>query len=113
MLVYREITKGIVDIKGDEENNIKTIAVLLGKQKASIVAAAFYILAISLTPLPWLLGIVSFWFLPLVALTDIGLVYASILLLLNPSKKTAKKIKNRNLLWFFTGLLAFIAGTLA
>lgn len=107
----REITKGIVDVQGDKENNIKTIAVLYGEQKAAVVASIFYFSAVSLTPLPWFLGIVSFWFLPFVALTDMGLTLASILLLLNPSRENARRIKNRNLFWFFAGLLAFIAGT--
>ncbi len=107
----REITKGIVDVQGDEMANIKTIAMLYGRQRAALVATAFYLSAVSLTPLPWILGIVSFWFMPFVVLTNMGLILASALLLLNPSKENAKRIKNRNLLWFFTGLLAFITGT--
>lgn len=106
----REITKGIVDVQGDKENNVKTIAVLYGEQKAAVVAAVFYFLAVSLTPLPWLLELVSVWFLPLVALTDIGLASTSISLILNPSRENARRIKNQNLLWFSTGLLAFIVG---
>ena len=49
----REITKGIVDVQGDKENNIRTIAVLYGEPKAAIVAAMFYVSAVSLTPIPW------------------------------------------------------------
>lgn len=107
----REITKGIVDVQGDRENNVRTVAVVYGARKAAVVAAIFYLSAVSLTPLPWLLGIVHFWFLPFVVLTDMGLILASILLLLNPSRENARRIKNRNLFWFFTGLLAFILGT--
>lgn len=106
----REVIKGIVDVQGDKENNIRTIAVLFGERKAAVVAAIFYLSAVSLTPLPWFLGVVSFWFLPFVVLTDMGLVLASVLLLLNPSRENAKRIKNRTLFWFFTGLLAFIIG---
>ena len=108
----REVTKGIVDIQGDRENNIKTIAVLYGKQKAAAIASLFYLLAVSLTPLPWLLGIVSYWFLPFVFLTDVGLILDSILLFLKPSRENARKIKNRNLFWFLSGLLAFIMGAI-
>jgi len=107
----REITKGIVDVQGDRENNVRTVAVVYGERKAAIVATIFYFSAVSLTPLPWLLGIVYFWFLPFVVLTDMGLILASILLLLNPSRENARRIKNRNLFWFFSGLLAFILGT--
>jgi geranylgeranylglycerol-phosphate geranylgeranyltransferase len=109
----REITKGIVDVQGDKENEIRTIAVSLGEKKAAIAATIFYLSAVSLTPLPWILGVTSFWYLPFVVLTDIGLGSASLLLLLNPSRENARNIKNRNLFWFFSGLLAFILGTLA
>jgi len=107
----REITKGIVDVQGDKKANIRTIAVLHGERKAAAVAAIFHLSAVSLTPLPWLLGIVTLWFLPFVVLTDMGLVLASTLLLSNPSRENARRIKNRNLFWFFSGLLAFIAGS--
>lgn len=106
----REVTKGIVDAQGDREKNIRTIAVLHGEKKAAVVAAALYLSAVSLTPLPWLLDTVSSWYLPFAFFADMGLILASILLLVNPSKDNARRIKNRNLFWFFSGLLAFLAG---
>ncbi len=108
----REVTKGIVDIEGDREKNIRTVAVLHGEKKAAVVAAALLIFAVCLTPVPWFLGIVYFWYLPFVVLTDVGLILASILLLLNPSRENAKKIKNRELAWFLSGLLAFVIGAI-
>ncbi len=106
----REVTKGIVDVEGDRRNNVGTVAVLYGEHKAAVVAVIFYLSAVALTPLPWFWGIVSFWFLPFVFLTDMGLALASVLLILDPSRENARRIKNRNLLWFLSGLLAFIAG---
>lgn len=108
----REITKGIVDVQGDEENNIRTVAVVYGRRRAAITAAFFYLLAVSLTPLPWLLNAVSLWFLPFVALTDAGLIHTSISLVKDYSRANARRTKKRNLLWFSIGLLAFVAGTL-
>jgi len=108
----REITKGIVDIEGDKPHNIKTIAVTHGERTAAFVAAAFSLLAVSLSPLPWMWGLVSDLFLPPVILTDMGLVVSAILLLRDYSRTNAKKIKNLGLVWFVTGLLAFILGTI-
>jgi geranylgeranylglycerol-phosphate geranylgeranyltransferase len=108
----REVTKGIVDLEGDREKNIRTVAVLHGEKNAAKVAAALHIFAVSLTPVPWVLGIVSFWYLPFVVLTDMGLILTSILLLLNPSRENARRIKNRELAWFLSGLLAFTAGVI-
>ena len=108
----REITKGIVDVEGDRSHNIKTIAVTKGERTAAIIAAIFSLLAVSLSPLPWIWGIVSNWFLPPVILTDLGLIGSSIMLLRDYSRTNAKKIKSLSLAWFVTGLLAFTLGTI-
>lgn len=108
----REITKGIVDVEGDRSHNIKTVAVAFGEKTAAIVATAFSITAVTLSPLPWLWNLVSVWFLPAVIITDVGLVVSAILLLKNHSRENAKKIKNMHLAWFLTGLVAFVMGTI-
>jgi len=108
----REITKGIVDVQGDRIQNVKTLAVRYGEKMAAIAAALFYLSAVLLSPIPWLLHIVSFGFVPLVAITDFGLVASSFLLLKDHSRENARKIKNIVLLWFIVGLLAFILGAL-
>ena len=106
----REITKGIVDVKGDSAEGVKTLAVRYGERAAAVVAAVFYLSAVALTPLPWYLGIVSFWFIPLVLVTDVGFAVSSILLLKNYSRENARRIKKLVLLWFVLGLLAFVFG---
>ena len=107
----REIAKGIVDVEGDKSQNVRTIAVLYGERTAAVASSFFSVLAVSLSPLPWLWKLVSDWFLPFVILTDVGLIVSSISLLRNYSRKNAKRVKNLSLVWFTTGLLAFIAGT--
>ena len=107
----REITKGIVDVKGDNAHNVKTIAVRFGEKKAAIAAAASYVFAVFLSPLPLVLNLVSLWFVPFVLVTDVGLVGCSVLLVKNPSRENARRIKKLVLLLFIIGLLAFIFGT--
>lgn len=106
----REITKGIVDVKGDSAEGVKTLAVRYGERNAAVVAVVFYLSAVALTPIPWLLGLVSFWFIPVVVLTDVGFIVSSVSLLKNYSRENARKIKKIVLLWFVTGLLAFVLG---
>jgi len=107
----REITKGIVDVKGDEARNVKTLAVRFGEKSAAVAAVIFYLLAVLLSPIPWFLNMVSLWFIPLVAVTDAGLIASSFLLLKDHSRENARKTKNTVILWLFVGLLAFVAGT--
>ncbi len=108
----REITKGIVDVKGDSAEGIKTLAVRYGEKKAAIASAVFYVSAVALTPIPVLLGAVSFWFIPFVLVTDIGLIACSTTLLKNYSRENARKVKKLVLLFFVFGLIAFILGAL-
>lgn len=106
----REITKGIVDVKGDAAENVKTLAVRYGERNAAVAAAVFYISAVALTPIPWFIGSVSVWFIPFVLATDVGLAACSALLLLDHSREKARKIKNTVLLLFILGLLAYVFG---
>jgi geranylgeranylglycerol-phosphate geranylgeranyltransferase len=108
----REITKGIVDVQGDKQQNVMTLAVTHGEKTAAIAAALFYLSAVFLSPIPWLLGLVTFWFIPLVTVTDFGLVASSLMLLKSHSRENARRIKNAVLLWSVFGLLAFIAGAI-
>ena len=108
----REITKGIVDVKGDSAERVKTLAVRFGEKNAAIAAAAFYIFAVTLTPITWLLGLVGIWFIPFVLITDIGLIICSALLLLNHSREKARKIKKTILYLFLIGLLAYLFGVI-
>ena len=108
----REITKGIVDAEGDRTQNVKTLAVRYGNKMAAAVASFFYVSAVLLSPAPVLLNLVSFGFIPLVLVFDIGLVLSSLLLLRDYSRENARRVKKALLLWFIVGLLAFVVGAL-
>jgi geranylgeranylglycerol-phosphate geranylgeranyltransferase len=108
----REITKGNVDVKGDQAENVKTLAVRYGERNAAVAAAVFFVSAVCLTPVPLLYGLVSSWFVPVVLITDIGLIACSASLLGDPSRKNARRIKNFVLYLFVSGLLAFVVGVL-
>lgn len=108
----REITKGIVDVEGDRVMNVQTLAVHSGERTAALAAALFYLSAVALSPTPWFLNLVSFWFIPFVTITDFGIIASSLKLLMDYSRENAKKVKNMVLLWFTFGLLAFVFGAL-
>jgi geranylgeranylglycerol-phosphate geranylgeranyltransferase len=107
----REVTKGIVDVKGDSAEGIKTLAVRYGEKKAAVAASIFYVSAVALTPIPLLFGLVSIWFVPFVLITNVGLLGSSVLLLKDYSRENSRRIKKMILLWFIFGLLAYIFGS--
>ncbi|MCL4429558.1 MAG: geranylgeranylglycerol-phosphate geranylgeranyltransferase [Chloroflexi bacterium] len=108
----REITKGIVDVKGDSAEGVKTLAVRFGEKTAAIAAVAFFVFAVVLTPVTWVLGLVGFWFVPFVLVTDVGLIVCSVLLLRDHSREKARHIKKVVLYLFLVGLLAYIFGVI-
>lgn len=108
----REITKGIVDIEGDKKEGIGTIAVKYGSKFAAISAVLFFVTAVLLTPIPVFLGLVSFWFIPFIIITDSAFLIVSILLLKDYSRENARKIKNIVLLCFILGFISFLIGSL-
>ncbi len=108
----REVAKGIVDVQGDSAHNIKTLAVVFGERKAAFASAVLFVLAVCLSPLPLIFTLVSFWFVPFVFVTDIGLILCSASLIRNSSRANARQIKKVILFLFIFGLLAFIFGML-
>ena len=108
----REVTKGIVDTEGDKTRGIRTIAVSFGSEKAAYLASLFYVVAVAASTAPILLGYVSYWYLPFVAVTDIGLLYGAVMLIRDHSRETSRRVKNQVLYWMIFGLLAFAAGSI-
>ena len=108
----REITKGIVDVKGDSTEGVKTLAVRFGEKSAAVTAVAFFVFAVALTPVTWFLGLVGVWFIPFVLVTDVGLIMCSVILLRDQSREKARRIKKVVLYLFLVGLLAYIFGVI-
>jgi geranylgeranylglycerol-phosphate geranylgeranyltransferase len=106
----REITKGIVDVQGDRLMNTRTMAVRYGERSAAIAAMLFYFSAVALSSAPWIMGLVSVWFVPFAVVTDLGLVVCSFMLLKDYSRENARRVKNRVLFVLIFGLLAFFVG---
>jgi len=104
----REITKGIVDVPGDRLYGVRTLAVSRGERLAAWVASAFYLSAVMLSVVPWMLRLASPWYLLLVSAADLGFLYSTISLLRRPSGTNALRVKREVLLWMFLGLVAFL-----
>lgn len=106
----REIQKGVVDLEGDVKRGTRTVAGRYGVKVAKELAAAFYIAAICLSPLPLVLGEVSLLYIPLILATDLGFLKSSALLIREGSRDVIRKEKNLVLLWMALAQLAFIIG---
>ncbi len=106
----REVIKGIADVEGDKARAVSTLAIRYGAQVAAVVGVGFFLCAIVFSLGVWAVGWVSEWYLPPVLVADVGFIGSSVLLLRDPSKENAKRVKRLVLAWMVMGLLAFIVG---
>jgi geranylgeranylglycerol-phosphate geranylgeranyltransferase len=108
----REVIKGIADVTGDTARSVKSVAVTRGKSYAAREGAALFIGAVALSGLPLVLKLVSNYYVPLVAICDIGFLLTAYSIATNPSPRNAERSKKFVLIWMTFGLLAFLIGTL-
>jgi len=108
----REIVKGIVDVSGDTAKGVRSVAATRGTAQAAKDGAGLFIAAVALSALPLLLTLVSYYYIPLVAICDIGFLLTAYSLLTNSSPKNAKRNKNYVLVWMTFGMLAFLIGVI-
>ena len=108
----REITKGIVDVEGDKLEGVNTIAITRGVKSAASIASLFFVGAVLVSIYPVYRELVSFWYIPFVALTDLGLVYSGYQVMSDPSRETSRTVKNRILYLMILGLIGFATGSL-
>jgi len=110
--VGREIVKGISDVPGDKSRGVKSVAATKGTSMAAKYGSAFFLSAVALSALPLLLGLVTLYYVPLVAICDIGFLLTTYSTLSNSTPATARRNKKYVLLWMTFGLLAFLIGSL-
>jgi geranylgeranylglycerol-phosphate geranylgeranyltransferase len=108
----REITKGIVDMEGDRENNVGTVAVRSGAGAAAWASIFCYISAVAISYAPVHFGIVTFWYSPFVAFTDLGLIYLSYSLMRDHGRENSRRVKNGVRVLMMCGLVGFLLGNL-
>lgn len=99
----REITKDVEDIAGDI--NRKTLPKKIGVRNSSIISAGLFIVAISISPLPYTLGLLKIYYLVVVIVADIIFLYASLIQFKDP--KTGQNFAKYAMI---VGLLSYVIG---
>lgn len=108
----REIVKGIVDVAGDTAKGVRSVAATKGNTVAAKYGAGLFLVAVALSSIPLILHLVSSYYIPLVAICDIGFLLTAYSLMTNPNPSHAKRNKNYVLLWMTFGMLAFVIGSI-
>lgn len=105
----REIIKDIEDIKGDVAN---TLPKKMGIKTSCKIAFLFTLLAVILSPLPYFLGYLNFYYLLLVGIADVIFLYTTLSFMHNPTIERAKITQRKIKLGMIFALVAFVVGKL-
>lgn len=105
-ITAREIVKDIEDMEGDSKEGADTLPLRIGAKKAGYLAVFIGLLAVILSPLPYIMSVLGLRYLYLVFLADLGFLAAVTQLLRNNPTKSSKMFK----IAMFFALIAFIAG---
>jgi geranylgeranylglycerol-phosphate geranylgeranyltransferase len=104
----REIVKTIEDIQGDMKDGATTLPIKIGERWAGYLACAFGLLAVFLSPLPYLMDMFNEYYLAVVGIADMVFIYAMLQILKKNPTKSSKYFK----VAMFLAMLAFIAGSI-
>lgn len=112
--VGREIMKDIMDFEGDKARRVKSFPKYLGIRKSGLLAAFFYVIAVAISPIPFLFHIgggyyLNYYYLGIVLITDVILLYTSAKLSFE-REVDFKFYRKLTLIAIFIGLIAFLVG---
>ncbi len=108
----REIMKDVMDFKGDSKTGVRSFPKYIGNRKSNILAGIFFLIAIVLSFLPFVMKqyqiyYLNYSYLLLVFITDIMLLSTSFQLIFK-KKPNLKLYRSFTLFAIFVGLLAFL-----
>ncbi len=103
----REIVKAIEDMEGDSKDGAVTLPIRIGERPSAYIASGVGILAVLLSPVPFMTELFNSSYLLVVGIADITFLYAVLLVLKKNPSASSKYFK----VAMFFALVAFIAGS--
>ena len=105
--IAREIVKDIEDIKGDKKQGLKTLPIKIGVKKSANIAALITIIAIAISPIPFLTSMMSIEYLIFILFANICSIFAIYEMQKNRPIKSSKLYK----IGMLFALFAFAIGS--
>ena len=106
--IAREIAKDIEDIDGDSAMGIDTLPIRIGSRRAGYAASAFGMIAVLLSPVPYLSLGFSVWYLVVVVFADLCFLIAILRLKRGDAAGSSRLFKQA----MMVALAAFVVGSL-
>jgi len=110
--VGRELIKDIEDMKGDRKVGLKTFPLSHGPRATAALAIVFIAVAITLSPLPYLLELFGMAYLAVVTISALIFIGAAAIVARSQMPKAAGQASLACKVGMGVGLLAFLAGAI-
>lgn len=111
MTFGREITKDIEDMEGDSISNMRTMPIVIGRERSFLIAVVNFIILISLTFIPYFTGYYNKWYFFIVVFgVDLVLIILLLLFFLFDDLKTKRFVNNYLKYDMIIGLIAIVMG---
>ncbi len=111
MTFGREITKDIEDMEGDSISNMRTMPIVIGRERAFFIAVINFIILISLTFVPYFTGYYNKWYFFIVVFgVDLVLIILLLRFFLFDDIKTKRFVNNYLKYDMIIGLIAIVMG---
>ena len=108
----RENMKNLAKTLSDSSIGAKLEPVSVRYAETGKQSALLFLGAVVLSVLPLVLGLVSNYYIPLVAICDIGFLLTAYSMIAGPTPRNAERNENYVLVWLSFGLLALVLGTI-
>lgn len=105
----REIVKDIEDVDGDEAMGANTLPIRIGVRKSAYIAAFFGTVAMLLSPLPFMMNMVSMSYILIVGIADAVFIVAIVHVLHDNDPKTSSRYFK---IAMMVALVAFVIGVI-
>lgn len=109
--MMREIVKDMEDMEGDKKEGARTLPILYGLKSSAVIATLFMIFAVATSPIPYIMGVLTVFYLPLLFVGDIIFVVGAVSVLKNQSTENTKKVSKWVKIGMVIVLLAYAVGS--
>ncbi len=109
--MMREIVKDMEDMEGDKKEGAKTLPIMYGLGLSAIIAAFFMALAVITSPIPYFVGVLTVFYLPLLFVGDIIFLLGAVSVLKNQSIENTSKVSKWVKIGMVVVLLSYAIGS--
>jgi len=109
----REVMKDVMDIEGDTLRDVRSLARILGVERAKKVASLSYLASVALSPIPFFLSGAYqndlFYLIPVI-FADLTFLRMSLKLIRERGMEITRKLRKESLYAILLGLIGFLLG---